>query len=50
MDEPCSALDPISAGAIEELILSLRDRIIFSRRGDSALMRRSLDCRTGTVL
>jgi phosphate transport system ATP-binding protein len=26
MDEPCSALDPISAGAIEELILSLRDR------------------------
>jgi phosphate transport system ATP-binding protein len=26
LDEPCSALDPISAGAIEELILSLRAR------------------------
>jgi phosphate transport system ATP-binding protein len=26
MDEPCSALDPISGGAIEELILSLRQR------------------------
>ena len=26
MDEPCSALDPIAAGAIEELVLSLRER------------------------
>ena len=26
MDEPCSALDPIAAGAIEELILSLREQ------------------------
>lgn len=26
MDEPCSALDPISSGQIEELVLSLRDR------------------------
>jgi phosphate transport system ATP-binding protein len=26
MDEPCSALDPISSAQIEELILSLRDR------------------------
>lgn len=26
MDEPCSALDPISSGAVEELILSLRGR------------------------
>lgn len=27
MDEPCSALDPISSGVVEDLILSLRDRI-----------------------
>ena len=26
MDEPCSALDPISTGAIEELMLDLKDR------------------------
>jgi len=26
MDEPCSALDPISSGVVEELILSLRGR------------------------
>ncbi|MCX8021427.1 MAG: phosphate ABC transporter ATP-binding protein [Syntrophorhabdaceae bacterium] len=27
MDEPCSALDPISTGKIEELILQLKDRL-----------------------
>jgi len=27
MDEPCSALDPISSGVVEDLILSLRGRI-----------------------
>jgi phosphate transport system ATP-binding protein len=27
MDEPCSALDPISAGVVEELIASLRERL-----------------------
>jgi phosphate transport system ATP-binding protein len=27
MDEPCSALDPISSGVVEDLILSLRARI-----------------------
>ncbi len=26
MDEPCSALDPIASGKIEELIVSLRKR------------------------
>ncbi|MDF2763679.1 MAG: phosphate transporter ATP-binding protein PhoT family [Rhodospirillales bacterium] len=26
MDEPCSALDPISSGQVEELVLSLRER------------------------
>ena len=26
MDEPCSALDPIASGVVEDLILSLRDR------------------------
>lgn len=26
LDEPCSALDPISSGAVEDLILGLRDR------------------------
>ena len=27
MDEPCSALDPVSTGKIEELILELREQI-----------------------
>ncbi len=27
MDEPCSALDPISSGVVEDLILSLRDKV-----------------------
>jgi len=27
LDEPCSALDPISAGVVEDLILRLRDRL-----------------------
>ena len=27
LDEPCSALDPISTATIEELIVSLRDRV-----------------------
>jgi phosphate transport system ATP-binding protein len=27
MDEPCSALDPISSGVVEDLILSLRERV-----------------------
>ena len=27
MDEPCSALDPISSGVVEDLILSLRDQV-----------------------
>jgi phosphate transport system ATP-binding protein len=27
LDEPCSALDPISTGTIEELIMSLRDEV-----------------------
>ena len=26
MDEPCSALDPVATGRVEELILSLKDR------------------------
>jgi phosphate transport system ATP-binding protein len=26
MDEPCSALDPLSSGVVEDLIVSLRDR------------------------
>ena len=27
MDEPCSALDPISTGVIEETMLALRDEV-----------------------
>jgi phosphate transport system ATP-binding protein len=27
MDEPCSALDPISSGVVEDLILALRERV-----------------------
>jgi phosphate transport system ATP-binding protein len=27
MDEPCSALDPISSGVVEDLIVALRDRV-----------------------
>lgn len=27
MDEPCSALDPISSGVVEDLILNLRGRV-----------------------
>jgi phosphate transport system ATP-binding protein len=29
MDEPCSALDPLAAGVVEELILTLRGRYTF---------------------
>ena len=27
MDEPCSALDPVATGRVEELILGLKERI-----------------------